>query len=193
MISPDAHRIHTVRVGDMQIRAHGSRLGKLRDPYHLVLSATWPQFFGALLFVFTLVNLLFGTIYWLLPGSVANARADAYLDYFFFSIGTLAAVGYGVMSPATLPGHLVASIEILTGMVSIALITGSVFARFSKPMARILFSDRAVIRDFNGERVLMLRMANERHNRIVEATAQLSTVRSEVNAQGEHFVRIHDL
>jgi len=193
MIRTAQRRIHTIRVGDTQIRKICHYLNKWRDPYHLVLSLSWPQFFGALLLVFVVVNLFFGTLYWLLPGSVANARPDIFFDDFFFSIETLATVGYGVMSPASLAGHLVASLEILTGMVGIALTTGLVFARFSKPTARILFSHRAVIRDFDGERVLMLRMANERHNRIVEATARLSLVRSEDDAQGENFVRIHDL
>jgi len=186
-------RIRTLRVGETRILTLGHRLGNLRDPYHLVLTLSWPRFFAALLLVFTLVNLGFGTVYWLLPGSVANARADMFFDYFFFSIETLATVGYGVMSPASLAGHVVTSLEILTGMVGIALTTGLAFARFSRPTARILFSRRAVIGEFDGQRMLMLRLANERHNRIVEATATLSLVRSEVTAHGESFVRIHDL
>lgn len=186
-------RIHTVRVGDTQILTHRRRQSKLSDPYHLVLTLSWPRFFAALVLIFILVNLIFGTAYWLLPGSVVNARESNFFDYFFFSIETLATVGYGVMSPASFTAHLVAAVEILTGMVGIAITTGLVFARFSKPTARILFSNRAIIRDFDGARVLMLRMANERHNRIVEATATLSLVRIEVNPQGESFVRIHDL
>ncbi len=193
MTRTEQGRRRTVGADGAQIRALGQRLAKWRDTYHLVLSLTWTQFFGALLFAFALVNLLFGTLYWLLPGSVANTKADAFLDYFFFSIETLATVGYGTMSPASIPGHIVASVEILTGMVGIALTTGLVFARFAKPTARILFSQRGVIRDFDGQRVLMLRMANERHNRIVEATARVSLLRSEITAQGESFIRIHDL
>jgi inward rectifier potassium channel len=193
MNRPDKTRIHTHRVGDTRILTHGRRRSKLRDPYHLVLAMNWPKFFGALVLAFIFVNLIFGAVYWLLPGSVTNAHEGAFLDYFFFSIETLATVGYGVMSPASLQGHVVASVEILIGMVGIALITGLVLARFAKPTARILFSRRAVIRDFEGQRVLMLRIANERYNRIVEATATLSLVRTEVNPQGESFVRIHDL
>ena len=193
MSRPSSPRIRTVRVGDTQILTHGRRHSRLLDPYHLVLTLTWPQFFAALVCVFLLVNLGFGTLYWLLPGSVANIREGAFLDYVFFSIETLATVGYGVMSPASLLGHLLASIEILLGMVGVALVTGLVFARFSRPRARILFSERAVVRDFEGKRVLMLRIANERHNRIVEATATLSLVRVEAGAGGESFVRIHDL
>jgi inward rectifier potassium channel len=193
MTRPDPGPRHAARVADSPKRVGGCQWSRLRDPYHLVLSLTWPQFFAALVLAFILVNLFFGTIYWLLPGSVANARADGFFDYFFFSIETLATVGYGVMSPASAAGHIVASIEILSGMVGIALTTGMVFARFSRPTARILFSHRAVIGDFDGQRALMLRMANERHNRIVEATAKLSLVRNEVSAGGESYVGIHDL
>lgn len=193
MTKPNSPRVRTVRVGDTQILTHRRSEGRLSDPYHLVLTLSWPRFFGALVLMFMLVNLAFGTAYWLLPGSVTNAREGEFFDYFFFSIETLATVGYGVMSPASLAGHVLASLEILAGMVGIAITTGLVFARFSKPTARILFSNRAIIRDFDGARVLMLRMANERHNRIVEATATLSLVRIEVNQQGESFVRIHDL
>ena len=189
----DSLRVHTVRIGDTQILTNRRLLNKFLDPYHLVLTLTWPEFFGGLIIVFVMVNLFFGTVFYLVPASVINARPDVFLDYFFFSIETVATVGYGVMSPGNLYGHVAASLEILTGMVSIALTTGLVFARFSRPTARILFSRVAVIREFEGERVLMLRLANERHNRIVEASASLSIVRLEINAQGESFFRIHDL
>ncbi len=183
----------TVRVGDTRILTSTKLLRRLLDPYHFVLNLNWPQFFGGLLLVFVAVNLFFGTLFWLMPGSVTNARPGVFLDCFFFSVETLATVGYGVMSPATLGGHLVASAEILTGMVGVALVTGLVFARFSRPTARILFSDRAVIREFDGRRVLMLRMANERYNRIVQATATLSLVRRETQPDGESYVRFYDM
>ena len=186
-------RIRTARVGDTRIVTRGRRHWRLLDPYHLILTLTWPQFIAALVLVFTLINVFFGTLYWVQPGSLSNARQGAFLDYFFFSIETLATVGYGAMAPASLYGHAVASVEILAGMVGVALTTGLVFARFSRPTARILFSDRAVIRGYDGARMLMLRMANERHNRIVEASASLSLVRTELDLQGEQFVRIHDL
>jgi inward rectifier potassium channel len=192
MSSVDQHADRGIGAPGRRVRAPG-RPSPWRDPYHLVLSLTWPQFFAALVIAFVLVNLFFGALYWLFPGSVANARADAFPDFFFFSVETLATVGYGVMSPATLPGHVVASVEILTGMVGVALTTGLVFARFSRPTARVLFSQHAVIRDFNGQRVLMLRMANERRNRIVEATARLTLVRNEVSIEGESFVGLHEL
>ena len=159
MTKDDSRRVPTVRIGDTQILTFRRRLNKFLDLYHLVLTLTWPKFFGGFVFIFVLVNLFFGTIFYLVPVSVINARHDVFLDYFFFSVETIATVGYGVMSPGNLYGHVVASIEILTGMVSLALTTGLVFARFSRPTARILFSRVAVIREFEGERVLMLRLS----------------------------------
>ena len=69
-------RVRTFRVGDTQVRTHRRRESKLSDPYHLVLTLSWPRFFGALVLGFILVNLFFGTAYWLLPGSVTNAREN---------------------------------------------------------------------------------------------------------------------
>ena len=193
MLKPNKKSFRTLQVGDTQILTDGQKRNALHDPYYLILNLSWPSFFSVLVTGFILLNLAFGTIYWLLPGSVANTKEGSFLNYFFFSVETLATVGYGVMSPASLSGHIVATIEIITGMAGLAVTTGLVFARFSKPTARILFSKNVLIRDFDGSRVLMFRIANERHNRIVEANATVSLVREEVNEQNENFIRIHDL
>jgi inward rectifier potassium channel len=193
MLKPNKKSFRTLQVGDTQILTDGQKRNALQDPYYLILNLSWPSFFSVLVTGFILLNLAFGTIYWLLPGSVANTKEGSFLNFFFFSVETLATVGYGVMSPANLAGHIVATIEIMTGMAGLAVTTGLVFARFSKPTARILFSKNVLIRDFEGSRVLMFRIANERHNRIVEANATVSLVREEVNEQNESFIRIHDL
>ena len=165
----------------------------LADPYHFILTLSWPRFFALAAFGFLLLNALFGVAYWIDPGSVANARPTQFLDYLFFSIETFATVGYGVMAPQNAYGHVVASCEIFVGMMGIALITGLVFARFSKPRARITFSRNLVMRRFDGQPALMVRLANQRANRIMEATASMHMVRNEITADGESFVRVHDL
>ena len=185
--------VRAVHVGQTTVLNHGQRITQLFDPYHFVLNLSWPRFFGMLVLMFVSLNLLFGTAYWVVPGSVANARPGVFMDYVFFSIETLATVGYGAMSPANLGGHLIASTEIMLGMAGVALTTGLIFARFAKPKARIMFSQRAVIRHFDGKRMLMLRIANERYNRIVDASAMASVVRMETGSDGEPFFRIHDL
>ncbi len=182
-----------VRLGNQEVIKIGVRSGALNDPYHFVLTLSWPRFFALVLVFFLATNILFATLYGLSPGSVSNARAGAFLDYFFFSVETLATVGYGEMAPGSIYGHTVASVEIFLGMISLAVVTGLIFFRFAKPTARILFSHNLLVREFEGQQTLMLRAANERHNRIVEAEATLGLVREETTAFGETFFRLYDL
>jgi inward rectifier potassium channel len=179
--------------GRVVIRETPHRRRRWTDLYHLVLTLSWPRFFALVAAFFLALNLAFATAYWLASGSVANARPGSFADVLFFSIETLATVGYGEMTPASLSGYLISSLEILIGLMSLAVVTGLMFARFSKPTARVLFSDKAVVRDFEGQRVLMLRVANERHNRMVEPTANLGLVRLEKTRDGEDIYRLHDL
>lgn len=182
-----------VRFGAAEVYRIGTQRRVVDDPYHFILTLTWPRFYALVVTFYLSINFVFAVAYWLVDGCIANARPGSFSDAFFFSIETLATVGYGAMSPATLYGHTVASLEILIGLMTLAIVTGLIFSRFSKPTARILFSQRMVIRPFEGSQVLMLRAANERNNRIVEANASLAMVRTEQTADGEPFTRIHDL
>lgn len=183
----------SIRRGAVEIRKSGHQWQGWLDPYHLLLTLSWSRFFALLTGFFLAVNLLFATAYWLVPGSVSHAHPESFLDMLFFSIETIATVGYGEMVPGTLAGHIISSLEILAGLMSLAVVTGLIFARFSKPTARVLFSSKIVTRDFDGHRVLMMRVANERHNRMVEPTANLGLVRLEKAIDGEPYYRIHDL
>ncbi|MDB5436607.1 MAG: hypothetical protein JWR47_2864 [Phenylobacterium sp.] len=122
----------------------------LGDPYYLVLAMRWPTFIASVLLVFLVANLAFATLYWLAPGSVANAHPGAFGDAFFFSVETLATVGYGVMTPASTYGHMVATAEIFVGMFLTALATGAFFARFARPQSRLVFSEVGVIAPYEG-------------------------------------------
>ncbi len=187
------NKITSIRRGAVEIRRSGRQWYGWLDPYHLLLTLSWPRFFALLTAFFLAVNLLFATAYWLVPGSILHGQPGSFLDMLFFSIETIATVGYGEMVPGTLAGHLISSLEILIGLLSLAVVTGLVFARFSKPTARVLFSNKVVTRDFDGQRVLMLRVANERHNRMVEPSANLGMVRLEKTVTGEPYYRIHEL
>jgi inward rectifier potassium channel len=115
------------------------------------------------------------------------------LGAFFFSVETLATVGYGDMHPDTIYGHSVATLEIFVGMSGIALTTGMIFARFSRPHARILFAKCAVVRPIDGRMTLMVRAANARQNVIVEAKARMRLMRSETTPEGFYFRKVLDL
>ncbi len=181
------------RIGNREVIKLGTRRLGVRDAYYLIHTLSWKAFFGGVLAIYLAVNLVFATLYSLGDHAIANARPGSFADSFFFSVETLATVGYGEMSPGTLYGHIVATTEIVTGMLSLAVITGLMFARFSKPTARALFSRVAVVTPFNGAPMLMLRAANERRNSIVEASASLSLSRVEVTLEGTTFRRFYDL
>jgi inward rectifier potassium channel len=114
-------------------------------------------------------NMLFAWLYLAEPGAVTNVRPGSFEDAFYFSVQTLATIGYGGMSPASRYGHLIVAVEAIVGILMVALITGITFTRFARPTARVLFSDKVVISPRDGVPHVMLRMANWRRNRIVEA------------------------
>jgi inward rectifier potassium channel len=163
-----------------------------RDLYHWLLTLNWPQFSVFILGVYLFINLAFALLYFLNPGCVVNMRHHSVLDAYFFSVETLATVGYGHMYPATLYGHLVAMTEIVIGMAGLAVITGLIFIRFSRPLARLVFSHSLVLGTFDGQPALMLRVANARHEAMAEAEFRVTMLREEKIREGD-FVRFYPL
>jgi inward rectifier potassium channel len=182
-----------VRVGAFAFEKKGVSRFDLRDPYHLAAALSWPQFLAALLALYLLVNLVFGTLFWLVPDSVANVRPDRPSDDFFFSIETLATVGYGQMYPASLYGHVIASTEIACGLAFTAILTGLTFVRFSRPRAKLVFAVNPVVAMHNGQQTLMMRIGNGRVTPLMDATAKLSVLLFERTAEGNVFRRVHEL
>ncbi len=181
------------RFGRTQLKRVGGSGWTLADTYHWLLAMPWRWFFVVTSGAYLATNLVFALLYLAVPGAVSNARPGSFLDVFFFSIETLATVGYGTMSPNSIYGHTVASVEILVGMLELALSTGLMFARFSRPSSRILFSKVAVVTNFNGVPTLMFRTGNERNNLILEASVRAAIVRRERTQEGQEFTRFHEL
>ncbi len=138
-------------------------------------------------------NAAFGFLYWLGNNPVSNVTRSDYLDYLYFSIETLSTAGYGDMHPQTHYGHFVAAVELFTGIFSMSVMTGLIFARFSRPRARLLFADNPVISLREGKPTLMVRLANARHNIIGNATARLWVLKNIVNSDGESLRRFSEL
>jgi inward rectifier potassium channel len=172
-----------------RIRAVGQVRRPFDDVYHWILTRSWPQFFAFVGLAFLAVNTLFALLYLAQPGSIANTRPGSFEDLFFFSVQTLATIGYGGMMPATRYGHVMVTLEALTGLVSVALTTGITFAKFSRPIARVVFSDKMVIAPRDGVPHLMFRMANWRHNLVVEAQLRLVLLVAETSKEGETLRR----
>lgn len=170
----------------------GVRPPGLRDVYHYMVGATWGRVVLVLFACFLGVNTLFATIYMLI-GGIEGARPGQFSDAFFFSVQTIGTIGYGVMYPKTLTAHLVVTSETMVGMMSMAIITGLVFAKFSRPTARVMFSQVACIALRDGVPTLMFRVANERNNSVVEATMRVSLLRNERTKEGEFIRKIYDV
>jgi inward rectifier potassium channel len=171
----------------------GLRAGWMSDLYHQLLTLPWTPFIFILALVYLGLNVIFGSLYSLGAGAIANARPGSFADAFFFSVETLSTIGYGQMSPATFYGNIVMTAEALSGVMLIAVTAGLMFARFSKPTARVLFSKVAVVGPFNGVPTLSLRLANQRRNDVLEARVSVTLVRDERTAEGDWMRRFYDL
>jgi inward rectifier potassium channel len=163
------------------------------DPYHLLLTIDWAQFLALTALGYIATNTLFAFLYLAGGESIKNARPGSFLDAFFFSVQTMATIGYGAMYPQTDYANFLVSLEALIGLLGVAMATGLMFARFSRPTAKVLFSRVAVITPHNGLPTLMLRVANERRNQILEAQIGLSLLRNEVTTEGHYMRRFYDL
>ena len=170
----------------------GLRQRAINDPYFYLTTVSWPLLLLIIVGSFVFINGLFAIAY-LLDGGVANARSGSFTDAFFFSIQTMATIGYGVMAPRSLVSNVLVSVEALSGLVALAVVTGLVFARFSRPTARVRFSKVLVITPHDGVPSLMFRAVNQRSNRIVEATVHAVFSRWERTREGESIRRFYDL
>jgi inward rectifier potassium channel len=180
-------------IAGREIVMRGIGRAVFQDLYHYLMTVSWPQLFGVIAGFFLVFDFLFGCLYYLVPNCVANLNPPGFAGAFFFSVETLATVGYGDMHPDSLYGHTIAMIEMFVGLMMLALVTGIMFARFSRPRARFLFARVAVVRPLEGRRTLVFRVANERQNVVQEASAKLRMVRDEVTVEGLQLRRIRDL
>jgi inward rectifier potassium channel len=165
----------------------------LHDPYHLMLTINWLGFILIVSTVYILINVLFAILYLLGDDCLVGAKPGSFADAFFFSVQTLASIGYGVISPKTPYANFVVTLEAITSLLTIAMVTGLAFARFTKPKARVIFSDVAVISPFNNIQALMFRAANERRNLILEAQIRVDISIDQVTQEGEFSRRFYEL
>jgi len=183
-----------VRSGQVEFVKVNTDAWQWRDIYRWLLGLSWPQFALFVGAVYVGLNLFFAVLYSIDPNSVSGRTStNWFLDCFFFSVQTLATVGYGHMYPQTLYGHMVSTVEIMTGIFLIAVMTGLIFVRFSRPIARVLFSRSIVIGPLNGKPTLMVRIGNENHHSMVEAEFRIMYSRDQQLLEGGDFRYFHDM
>jgi inward rectifier potassium channel len=182
-----------VRRDGQAIVALGGRRGGIADLYHGFLSIPMWGLILALLAVYFGLNLIFAGLYLIDPGGVANLKAGDFAGAFFFSVQTISTVGYGILAPTSVYANVIVTLECFVGLMLAAITTGAVIGRFSKPTARLMFSQVATITPFDGVPHLMFRVINERTNRILEAEVIMTIARQDVTTEGRTWRRLQDL
>jgi inward rectifier potassium channel len=170
----------------------GAQRAVLRDAYHTFLRIRWSASIGAIALAFMLVNVIFAGVYYVV-GGVSGLRDRSFFDALVFSVQTIGTIGYGVMHPDSVNANIVMIIESIVGIIFTALVTGLVFAKFSRAVGRIGFSNNAVICQHDGKRTLMFRVGNQRSNLIIEATLHVVASLTMTTAEGKPFYKLHDL
>jgi inward rectifier potassium channel len=193
----DPSDVTRTRIVDRQGQFNVVRRGLARslsgDFYHAILLMRWSLFLLMLSGFFLALNTTFALLYMAIPGTVQGATPGSFIEHFGFSVQTFSTIGYGAYSPATTLGHLLVTVEAFCGLISSALSTGMMFAKFAQPRARVTFSRNAIITSFNGVPTLMFRIANMRQNQIVDANLHVYLAQNEVTLEGERFRRFYDM
>ena len=176
-----------------QLQRVGLKTAWWHDLYHEMNTISWGKFLAIAVTIYLAANLLFAGLYLLQPGSIDQAKPGDFGDAFFFSVQTMATIGYGKLTPNTVYANLLVTVQTVFAMLLLALTTGMMFARFSRPTARVLFSHHAVVGLYNGAPMLSFRMANERKNQILQAEVTLSVLRTEKLLEGGTMRRFYGM
>ncbi len=176
--------------GSFNARRSGQPLLRSLSSYHLLLSLPWPRFYALVVVGYLLTNLAFAYGYWLcggLDGIAATDGAGRFAECFFFSVQTLATIGYGKIAPVGTAAHLLVTLEALVGMLGFAVATGILFARFSRPTADILFSHRAIVAPYRDGKAFQFRIVNARSNHLTEVEAVVVVTLGNPGMKGRSF------
>lgn len=183
--------------GSFNVARRGLSFWAALNPYHTLLTMSWPRFLGVVTLIYIVTNVVFAIAFMLCgPSAISNppevGLSNQFLRAFFFSVDTVATIGYGNISPAGVAAHTIVTVEALVGILATALITGLVFARFSRPKAEIIFSRSAVIAPYREITAFMFRMVNARSNQIVELNCKVLFARFE-EENGQSIRRFYPL
>lgn len=186
-----------VRINLDEYRATLSRTEMARpenDFYHWLLGTSWAKFLLLVVFVYLSTNLLFAFAYLACgDGAITHAQPGSLLDVFFFSVQTMATIGYGRMTPVGHWANAIVTFEAFFGIVYSALTTGLAFARFTRPTAGVRFSKVAVVGSHDGVQTFKFRVANDRSSHIVEAQLRLWLIAESMTSEGERYRRSVEL
>jgi inward rectifier potassium channel len=171
-----------------------------RDPwsslslYHWLLTISWPRFLAFIAGTYLGVNTLFAFAYLLcgadaLQSSAGSFAGQPFYRAFFFSVDTFATIGYGNIIPVGVVPNILVTVEALLNIVGVALATGVIFARFSRPSARVIYSRNAIVAPYRGTTALEFRIANARRSQLIDVQIQAILTKIERADTGGTSVR----
>jgi inward rectifier potassium channel len=192
-MSKESSSIPKVRLDPSGFIRKGTPVEYRADIYFHLMNGSWRRVFISIIVVFILINCFFAGLYILVPDSISSVRPSNFADAFFFSVQTMSTIGYGVMAPQSSYGHIIVVIEALVSIIGIALVTGLMFAKASRPKSSVIFSNKLVIHNRNGQKILMLRAGNARGNDVIDASMKLTALIDEISDEGDHLRRVTDL
>ncbi len=187
------------RDGNLNIRRHGPRNlhERIRDLYHYLFSLSWPKFFIHILIAYLVINLIFGIFYFLLGVHPSDGHEleglGRFKESFFLSVETLTAIDYGRIQPSWWFTYVLMTLQALIGILTLAIITGLFYARFSRPTTKLIFSNKAIIGLHDDILYFYFRVANQRLNQIAEARMTLTLSKNEISKEGEYNRKFYNL
>lgn len=163
------------------------------DLYVYFMQGGWTRLLITIVVAFVLLNVVFASLYLLVPGSINNAAPNSFADAFFFSVQTMSTIGYGALHPESIYGNVIATIEAGVSLLCVALVTGLMFAKASRPRASVIYSKPILLTRYDGKPTLMFRVGNARGNELMDASITLTMLRDEFTEEDIHIRRVHDL
>ncbi len=190
VVARESRRRLLNRNGSFNVKREGLSFLQSLSAYHYFLTISWTRFLGYAMSAYILANALFAVAYvacgdGALTGFAAQAKGERFVTAFFFSVHTLATIGYGNIAPVNMAANVVVVFESLVGLLGFALVAGIVFARFARPMAQVVFSENAIIAPYRGITAFMFRIVNRRSNELVQLEAKVMLTRRKRGVDGE--------
>jgi len=176
-----------------RVKREGVRKMFRSDFYANSIGASWLNLTIGIVVLYLVVNAFFATLYWLDEGGIENARPGSFADAFFFSVQTLATIGYGKMAPTTLMANVLVAAEALTGLFGLAIATGLIFSKISRPKARTIFGNNALISDYKNLKCFIFRLGNLRTSQIADPLIKAVLICDEISEDGLKSRAFHDL
>ena len=181
IVSQEQHTRLLNRDGSFNVHRRGLNFWTQLNAYHTLLTMRWWKFNLLLVAFYVVFNLLFAVAFLLCgPGALhGDANNTPFQQALYFSIETFSTIGYGNIAPTTPSANAVVAVEAFTGLISVAMATGLLFARFSRPTADIIYSKRAIIAPYFNKTAFEFRITNARQNQIIDLTARVVLSRFE--------------